>query len=172
MSLNRVIFLGIMSLSIYAEALGQVPGTVQIYPANGQNLVNPDVQLKITFNKQPVLGNSGKIYIFDADNDQLVDELDMGIPPGPKNSRTPEVYKNIIYKVEKDYRENYINEEGKVIVQVPLEDIYQKKYLGGKLESDVYHFYPVLVNNNTAIICPRNNKLGEIKSMPVTLELE
>lgn len=164
------IILGVIFLTINFETLAQLTDAVQLYPTNGQSSVNPDVQLKITFQGEPLLGDSGKIYIYDAVNDELVDMLDMSIPPGPRNSRTLEAYKNLRYDVEEAYIEANKNEKGKVFVQLPIEDIYQKKYLGGKLESDVYHFYPVLINKNTATICPRNNKLSYNKTYYVKID--
>ena len=46
-----------------------------LFPANQALMVNPDVQLKLTFNNTPRLGTSGKIRIYDASSDQLVDTL-------------------------------------------------------------------------------------------------
>src|SRR5215813_12881262 len=59
-----------------------------LFPANNARSVNPDVQLKLTFNQQPVIGKAGKVRIFDATNDRLVDTLDLSIPPGPTERAT------------------------------------------------------------------------------------
>ena len=54
-----------------------------LFPANKATAVNPDVQLKLTFNQPPVIGTSGKVRIYEAANDRLVDQLDLSIPAGP-----------------------------------------------------------------------------------------
>ena len=60
-------------------------------PADGATLVNPDVQLKITFGAAPRPGTSGRIRIYDASDDRLVDTLDMSIPAGPTRPVDPAV---------------------------------------------------------------------------------
>src|ERR1044072_5379071 len=59
-----------------------------LFPANNSKGVNPDVQLKVTFSQPPVIGASGKIRIYDAANDRLVDQLDLSIPAGPTERAT------------------------------------------------------------------------------------
>lgn len=143
---------------------------LSFYPEHGDRDINPDIQLQIIFTEMPFLGNAGVIRIYDASSDELIDSLDMSVPPGPKNTRTLSAYKNIIYNVETAYKKANKTEKGKTFVQVPLYDIYQKKYIGGKLESDVYHFYPVLINENVVSICPRNNQLEYGKKYYVQID--
>src|SRR6185295_14367117 len=59
-----------------------------LFPANNATSVNPDVQLKLTFNQPPVIGEEGKVRIYDAANDRLVDQLDLSIRPGPTERAT------------------------------------------------------------------------------------
>ena len=65
---------------------GQVNAT--LFPASGSENVNPDTHLVLTFSETPVLGDSGMIRVYDAVTDQVVDSLDLSIPPGPTESRT------------------------------------------------------------------------------------
>src|SRR6185369_141400 len=60
-----------------------VTDTPILFPSHQTTMINPDVQLKLTFKDTPRIGTSGKIRIYDAANDRLVDSLDMSIPPGP-----------------------------------------------------------------------------------------
>src|SRR6186713_2811734 len=53
------------------------------FPADRSTEVNPDTHLVLTFRSAPTLGKSGKIRIYDAATDKLVDTLDLSIPPGP-----------------------------------------------------------------------------------------
>ena len=65
------------------------PATAQtLFPANNSRGVNPDVQLKLTFSQAPVIGRSGKVRVYEASNDRLVDQLDLSIPPGPTERAT------------------------------------------------------------------------------------
>ena len=122
------------------------------FPQNKAQNVNPDTPLKLTFPATPILGMVGMIRIYDASNDLLVDSLDMSIPPGPKNSRTPAPYDKMVYKSDPWDPANGYDRSNRPEVLPPLEDQYQHKYIGGALESDVYHFYPVLFDENVAII--------------------
>ena len=127
-------------------------GSVLLFPSNNAKNVNPDTPLKITFAERPIIGQSGFIRIYDAENNRLVDSLDMSIPPGPKNTRTPAPYDKMVYASDPWDAANGYNRANRPKVLPPLEDQYQHKYIGGNLESDVYHFYPVLIYNNEAII--------------------
>jgi hypothetical protein len=62
--------------------------TQTFFPASKATDVNPDVQLKLTFNQPPVIGTSGQVRIYDAANDRLVDQLDLSIPAGPTERAT------------------------------------------------------------------------------------
>src|SRR6476469_8753402 len=68
------------------------PAAAQIlFPANKATMVNPDVQLKLAFKETPHVGTSGKIRIYDAADDRVVDTLDMSIPAGPTKPVDPAV---------------------------------------------------------------------------------
>lgn len=134
------------------------------FPVNNATEINPDIQLKLTFSEKPILNNSGEIRIYDAQNDSLVDLLDLSIPPGPKNNRAPAPYDSMIYASVPD-----------VLYTVRAPDtssthVYQKNYIGGHSEADAYHFYPVLIHENTATICLHNNRLGYNKTYYVKID--
>jgi pectin methylesterase-like acyl-CoA thioesterase len=64
-------------------------------PAAGATNVNPDAQLKITFDQTPKVGTSGKVRIFNAADNSLVDTVDLGVDtntgvhaPGPQSARS------------------------------------------------------------------------------------
>ena len=67
-----------ISSSDAALKLVLLEGAPVLFPADQSTMVNPDVQLKLSFKDTPRVGTSGKIRIYDAANDQLVDTLDMG----------------------------------------------------------------------------------------------
>jgi hypothetical protein len=56
--------------------------SVILFPADKSANVNPDTHLELTFPSAPVLGTTGKIRIYDASNNRLVDMLDLSIPAG------------------------------------------------------------------------------------------
>ena len=60
----------------------------ELFPAAGAKNVNPDTHLVLTFADTPIVGDSGMIRIYDAMSHQIVDSLDLSIPPGPTESRT------------------------------------------------------------------------------------
>jgi len=148
----------------------EIPDGLELFPANGASNVNPDTKLALTFPGPPVLANHGTIRVYDARTDSLVDLLDMSVPPGPKNSRTPAPYNGFVYETEQSFLEEHTGPDGKVIVPVPQEDIYQHTYIGGMLESDIYHFYPVVVHGNKASICLHHNALEYGRSYYVELD--
>ena len=116
------------------------------YPTNNAENVNPDVQLQITFSDKPIIGTSGKIKIYNAQTDELVDILDLSIPPGPLNTRTPAPYDSLVYKSIPNKLYTVYDPD------TTATHIYQKKNIGGNTEADTYHFYPVLIHENTASI--------------------
>jgi hypothetical protein len=53
------------------------------FPAHKATNVNTDTHLVLTFSSPPAVGSSGKVLIFNAADNKLVDTLDLSIPPGP-----------------------------------------------------------------------------------------
>jgi hypothetical protein len=83
MNPERMLSVAALLVLLASSAIGQT-----LFPANKAQGVNPDVQLKLTFSQPPIIGKSGKVRIFDAANDRLVDTLDLSIPPGPTERAT------------------------------------------------------------------------------------
>lgn len=135
-----------------------MPVAAQIlFPADKATMVNPDVQLKLTFKETPVIGKSGKIRVFDASDDRLVDTLDMSIAPGPTKPVDPAVrakdYLKFAYPYERTSRPtNRDTKPGTGSAgAVPTSSTeYQLTIIGGF--TDGFHFYPVIVNDKTATI--------------------
>ncbi len=114
------------------------------FPADKAKDVNPDTHLFLTFSTPPKIGNTGQIRIYDAATDQRVDTLDLSIPAGPhtlQQATAPGA-----------------NAPG----------AYQLTVIGGFKEG--FHFYPVIINENTATIYPHNNTLTYGKTYYVQID--
>jgi hypothetical protein len=122
---------------------GSHGGGIQLYPVDGQQSVNPDAQLKITFSSPPAIGSSGKIHVYDSQDTKLVDTLDLSIP------FSPSPYGNGSTKA------NYTDTTK-----------YQTNIIGG-LD---FYFNPIIVHNNTATIYLHNNKLAYGRTYLVTID--
>jgi pectin methylesterase-like acyl-CoA thioesterase len=64
-------------------------------PTAGASNVNIDAQLRVTFDQAPVVGTSGKVRVYNAADNSLVDTVDLGIDtntgihaPGPQSARS------------------------------------------------------------------------------------
>ncbi|MCB0529623.1 MAG: hypothetical protein KDC65_14165, partial [Saprospiraceae bacterium] len=135
-----------------------------MFPADKSAHVNPDTYLKLTFPGEPILHNTGKIRIYDAHSGELADELDLSIPPGPKNTRTRPPYDQFRYDGMPD---------SIYTVSKPDKDrshVYQQNHIGGDSEADAYHFYPMLIQGNSAVICLHNNRLTYGKTYYVEVD--
>ena len=139
-------------------------------------MVNPDVQLKLTFKDAPRIGTSGRIRIYDAADDRLVDTLDMNIPPGPTKSVDPAVraknYLTFPYPYARASRPtNADTKPGTPSAgAAPTSNDYQLTIIGGF--TDGFHFYPVTVNENTATIHPHHDLLEYGKTYYVEVDAE
>lgn len=144
---------------------------VQTYPALKAHNVNPDLQLRLTFNDLPRIGDSGQIRIYDASTRELVDLLDISIPSGPTERRTgdkppytPEPY---VYGPS-----NLTNANSKAGtpsgLASPTPDDYQLTIIGGF--TDGFHFRPIIVRGNTATIYLHHNLLAYGKSYYVEID--
>jgi len=137
-----------------------------LFPATNATRVNPDTRLVLTFADPVILGNKGKVRVYDAATDEAVDSLDMSIAPGPRNTRTPAPYDTMSFPgiPDKVYT-----------VYDPDTDpthVYQLNYIGGTSETDACHFFPILIHGNTATICLHNNHLEYNKTYYVTIDPE
>jgi len=145
-----------------------------LFPADKATVVNPDVQLKLTFNETPKIGASGKIRIYDAADDRLVDTLDMSIPPGPTKPVDPAVraknYLAFPYPYDRTSRPTNANTKPGTpsAGAVPTSNEYQLTIIGGF--TDGFHFYPITVDDNTATIHPHHDLLQYGKSYYVQID--
>ncbi|MGH7784370.1 MAG: pectinesterase family protein, partial [Candidatus Binatia bacterium] len=134
-----------------------------LFPADRATMVNPDVQLKLTFMEPPRVGTSGKIRIYDAADDHLVDTLDMSIPPGPTKPVDPAIrakeYLKFPYPYDRSFRPTNANTKPGTpsAGAVSTSDQYQLTIIGGF--TDGFHFYPITVNEKTATIHPHHDLL-------------
>jgi pectinesterase len=142
-----------------------------LFPADKARDVNPDTHLKLTFQNPPALGNSGRICIYDASDDRLVDFLDLSIPPGPTTSSdSPSAtYTPTPYPYIQGHFTNANTKPGTPSgAALPTSDKYQLTIIGGF--TDAFHFYPVIIRGNTATIYPHNNLLAYDKTYYVTID--
>lgn len=134
----------------------------KLYPTPGSKNINPDAPLTITFDVTPTVGNSGQIRVYEAGSDRLVDVLDLSIPAGPTKNvdhkGTPPPYLSTPYPYTSD---NFTNANTKAGTPsggaLPNPDCYQLNIIGRF--TDAFHFYPVMVRDNQAIITLHNNLL-------------
>jgi len=146
-----------------------------LFPANKATAVNPDVQLKLTFNQPPVIGTSGKVRIYEAANDRLVDQLDLSIPAGPTERATgaaltaPYMAPPYPYEPRRVIPTNANTKPGTPSAGAePTTDNYQLTIIGGF--TDGFHFYPIIVSGNTATIQLHHNMLEYGKTYYVMID--
>ncbi len=146
-----------------------------LFPANHATSVNPDVQLRLTFEGKPDIGNTGMMRVFDAADGRLVDEIDMSIPAGPTASATGAAltapYISSPYPFDKlpKGRTNANTKPGTPTAGAsPPAAGFQLTIIGGF--TDGFHFYPVIVDGNTAIIQLHHNMLQYGKTYYVEMD--
>jgi len=153
----------ILSISVWLLLAGPAASAQTLVPVNQAREVNPDVQLRITFSQPPTIGNSGKVRVYDALNDRLVDTLDLAIPPGPTERATgaaltapylaaPYNYDRSVVPTNRNTKPGTPSAGAE-----PTSDKYQLTVIGGF--TDGFHFYPIIVRGNTATIQLHHNLL-------------
>lgn len=166
--------LTMLALFIFVFSIGYRADAQILSPRNGAQMVNPDVQLKLTFKNAPRVGKSGTIRIYDAANGQLVDKLDMSIPPGPNKPVDPAVraknYLAFPYPYARTSRPtNRDTKPGTPSAgAAPTSNEYQLTIIGGF--TDGFHFYPITVAGNTATIHPHHDLLEYGKTYRVEID--
>ena len=142
------------------------------FPADRSTEVNPDTHLVLTFRSAPTLGKSGKIRIYDAATDKLVDTLDLSIPSGPTAGAggpaapyTPVPYEYVAGRRLTNATTVPGTPSG---VAVPTSPNFQLTIIGGF--TDAFHFYPVIIHENVATIYPHNNLLEYSKTYYVQID--
>ncbi len=138
-------------------------------------MVNPDVQLKLTFKSKPRVGTKGMIRIVDSSG-RVVDTLDMSIPPGPTKPVDPAVraknYLSFPYPYDRASRPtNRDTKPGTPSAgAAPTSNQYQLTIIGGF--TDGFHFYPITIDGNTATIHPHHDLLEYDKTYYVEIDRE
>ncbi len=143
----------------------------ELYPMPGQTDISPDTHLKIHFDSPPGIGTQGKIRVYDSENDTLVDVLDMSIPAGPtERRRNPDaIYTPMPYVYDTGMLTNANTKPGTPSgVALANSDTFQLTIIGGF--TDAFHFYPVIVHENTATICLHHNLLRYDKTYYVQID--
>ena len=152
------------------SAQGEPLAGISLFPANGSTQINPDTHLVLTFPSTPTIGNSGKIRVYDASDDRLVDVLDMSIPPGPTqphHARIP--YTEVPYVYIPGHWTNANTQPGTHSgTAQPTPDSYQLTIIGGF--TDGFHFYPIIVHDNVATITLHHNLLEYNKTYYVQID--
>ena len=145
-----------------------------LFPANNSHGVNPDVELKLTFSQPPTIGKSGKVSIYDAANNRLVDQLDLGIPPGPTERATGAATTAPYLATPYNYERSTVPTNANTKAGTPSAGAesppnnYQLTIVGGF--TDGFHFYPIIVSGNTATIQLHHNLLEYGKSYYVLID--
>jgi pectinesterase len=158
---------------LFATGNSVNPEIIGRFPAQNAANVNPDAHLKLTFASQPTIGKSGKIRVYDATNNRLVDTLDLSVPPGPTTS-TPSpnaIYTPVPYEYKSGRFTNANTKPGTPSGgATPTSDIYQLNIIGGF--TDAFHFYPIIVHDNIATIYLHNNLFEYGKTYYVEIDPE
>lgn len=157
-----LLLVSLWSFSAYAVVLN---------PLNRAVAVNPDTRLQLIFEEPPVLGSTGKIRVFEAGTDKLVDVLDLSIPAGPTKGMTgPKApYTSVPYTYDVPRRTNADAKPGTPSGgAVATPDSFQLTIIGGF--TDGFHFYPVLVRGKTAILQLHHNLLEYGKTYYVEVD--
>jgi hypothetical protein len=162
--------------SIKAQTASVPSKQVVLSPANNARNVNPDTHLEITFPTVPHPGTKGKIRIYDLKDNRLVDQLDMSIPAGPDENTTVRTatkppYLQVPYPYISEKFTNANTKPGTPSAgATPTPDNFQLTIIGGF--TDGFHFFPIIIHNNTATIYPHNNLLEYNKSYYVQVDPE
>ncbi|HET9132069.1 MAG TPA: pectinesterase family protein, partial [Terriglobia bacterium] len=156
------------------------PAPIVRYPADKSAGINPDTHLVLTFPSVPTLGKSGQIRIYDAADNKLVDTLDLSIPAGPAatggrgGTAAPAAPPATMTPVPYDYVTGRRATNANTVpgtpsgIAVPTPATSQLSIIGGF--TDAFHFYPVIIHDNTATIYPHNNLLVYDKTYSVQID--
>jgi pectinesterase len=168
-------FLFLLAAMFVSITSGQTPSiesrNTVLFPSDKSANVNPDTHLRLTFPSAPVLSKAGQIRIYDAEDNRLVDLLDVSIPPGP-TAPTPSpsaIYTPVPYEYISGRFTNANTRPGTPSgAAQPTPDGYQLTIIGGF--TDAFHFYPVIIHDRTATIYPHNNLLEYGKTYYVQVD--
>ncbi len=144
-----------------------------VFPENSSSNINPDTHLVLNFADSIFVNNQGKIRVFDATDNKMVDSLDMSIPAGPtvsvNHGTSIPPYTSIPYNYVSD---NFTNTNTKPGTPSGLaaanSDTFQLNIIGRF--TDAFHFYPVIIHGKTATIYLHNNILEYNKKYYVQID--
>ncbi len=71
--------LSVVAILISISALAEGITVTTFFPQTGTSDLCPDTPLQITFNEAPYLGTSGRLRIFNAADDSVVDTIDLSV---------------------------------------------------------------------------------------------
>ncbi len=143
--------------------------TIGYFPARQGSNVNPDTHLVLTFPSTPTIGNSGKIRIYDASNDRLVDVLDMSIPVVPPRNKKKVPYTEVPYiYIPGDWTNANTKPGTPSGTALPTRDDHQLTIIGGF--TDGFHFYPIIVHDKVATLYLHHNLLEYNKTYYVQID--
>jgi pectinesterase len=165
------LFLSSMLVSVLAQSVSVSSKDLVFFPLQNSKNVNPDTHFEITFKSAPMIGKSGEIRIYDAKDNRLVDKLDLSIPAGPTTRDTTKtaIYTLVPYQYASSKFTNANTKPGTPSgIALPTSDKYQLTIIGGF--TDGFHFYPIIVKGNKAIIYPHNNLLEYGKKYYVEID--
>jgi len=141
------------------------------FPEQNAANVNPDTHLVLKFDSAPVIGNKGFIRIFEEGTNRQVDCLDLSIPAGPTKGliNKEAIYSPIPYEYKATDCTNASTLPGTPSgINKRDTSNYQLNIIGHF--TDGFHFYPIIVHNNTTTIYLHNNLLEYGKSYYVTID--
>ena len=164
----------ILNISLWLLIAASAASARTLFPTNQARGVNPDVQLRIAFNQPPKIGTSGKVQVYDAANDRVVESLDLSVPPGPTERATgsaltapylapPYNYERSVVPTNRNTRPGTPSAGAE-----PTSNTYQLTIIGGF--TDGFHFYPIIVSGNTATIQLHHNLLEYGKDYYVLID--
>jgi pectin methylesterase-like acyl-CoA thioesterase len=167
----RTLFVVVLACVLVADGRASAQSPVMRFPPDGARNVNPDTHLVLTFPATPTLGTSGQIRIYDAQDDRLVDTLDLSVPsgpttaaPGPAPPYTQSPYEyTTVHPTNADTRPGTPSGGA-----APTSREYQLSIIGGF--SDGFHFYPVIVRGGIATISLHHNLLQYDKTYYVQID--
>jgi hypothetical protein len=85
-ALAALLTYGTIQLSVLCAQQAPTPTTaLHLQPASGVVNVCPDTLLAIEFSQPPIAGNTGQIRIYDNSSNQVVDTIDLSLPPTSQN---------------------------------------------------------------------------------------
>ena len=161
-----------LMLSLCALSLAGWAKGLALYPQHKSTNVNVDTRLTLSFDKTPRVGQSGWIRVYDLTTGLAVDSLDLSLPAGPTESQprlASAVYTPVPYNYSPRRATNRDTKPGTASgVNKPDSGLYQLNIIGGF--TDGFHFHPVLVRGNKAVIYLHNNVLEYGHQYAVTVD--